>query len=163
MSTVKAKVAQAQGAIIDALIGCETQIAAMYEGFAQIFPETGVFWSEIAAEERRHAAALQTMHAILAHGNLFRDIGRFDQAQFKILAGCMDEISESVARKEITSEQALAAALRVECSLIECRFYKDVTSDAPEFTRICNALRDDTERHISKLTSMSAKAQTAGR
>ena len=163
MHSIRAKIAAAQGQILDALIGCESQTAAMYEGFAVLFPDSSLLWSELAAEERQHAKVLEAMHAVLARGNLFQNIGRFEQAKMKALHDLLETVNRKVLTGKTTLAEAVAAAVKVERSFVESHFYKVVLSDAPEFTAMCKTLQAEEERHFARINDVfqnGARVQT---
>ncbi|MEI6211063.1 MAG: hypothetical protein WCR06_05505 [bacterium] len=151
MSSVFTEVIGAQRRILDSLVDCESRIEALYQKFAVAFPRFAEFWEGLACEERRHVHALKSMHSFLERGQLFQNIGRFDQQKVDGLLAILEEADQNVTTDKMESSEAFAMALRLECSLVESRFYVDVTSDAPAFSAVCRVLRAETEQHVAKL------------
>ena len=157
MSSIKGEVLRSQGRILDMLIDCESQLAVLYESFAVAFPRFAAFWRKLAGEEHQHAEVLEGLHFILARGFLFNDIGRFSQEKLKPMRVILDEASHKVASAKMQAIEAFTTALQLEHSLVESRFYAEVTSDAPEFAIRCKVLQTETEAHIQWLEAIIAK------
>jgi rubrerythrin len=151
MKTVREEVVRSQHRILDTIEECEILVAMMYEKFAAAMPVLSGFWSELAADERRHAKVLKALHTILDRGHLFHGIGRFDQAKITEVRHFLARVDRRVAKGRLTRLDAAASALRVECMLVDGRFYSTVTTDAPEFLAVCKMLQKEEERHLARL------------
>jgi hypothetical protein len=151
MSTIKESVLSAQGHILDSLVACESQIAALYEAFAAAFPAAATFWQRMAREERQHSQALDQLHRMLARGHLFQNIGRFNEESLAGMRSTMTEAGQELAAKRMDLAASYAVAMKLECSLLECCFYATVTSDAPEFQAVSQILREETQQHVRRL------------
>ncbi len=157
MSSVKDAVLSAQGRIIDALVDCEGRIATVYEKFAAAFPMHAPFWQRLARDERQHTQALDHLHALLARGHLFQNIGRFSEENLATLRTIMADAEKALSAGRLTADAAFAVSMKLECSLLESRFYVSVSSDAPEYQAVSRILQAETEQHIQRVRAEMAK------
>ena len=155
MRSIRHEIEKSQGAILETLAVCEDRIGATYEAFAGIFPQFAEFWSKLANEERRHAQMLKNLRIFLAHGHLFRNIGRFSPERIQALQMLLDEIHQTLATGKMTASEAFAAAMKLECSLVDGRFYNEVSSDAPEYATVAKAMLNETNEHIARIHQRS--------
>ena len=116
----------------------------------------------LVREEIRHAQLLEGLHSILDRGFLIHDIGRFDQERMKEFQALLDDARQRVSSGAMDEAGAFATALQVEHSLLESRFYAEVSSDAPEFAAVCKVMQDETEQHIAKLQAALEQKTGAG-
>lgn len=146
-----ALVIKAQTEILEALIAMEQAGALLYNTYAELLPDQSALWSRLSAEENGHASMLERLEEMLKKGSLFRNLGQFG---LKDIRKTIDEIlnQELLARRNgTTSRAALIYALKLECAMAECQFYKTVDSDAPEFKIIAARLVEHTNEHINRL------------
>jgi hypothetical protein len=161
MSSVKDAVLLAQGQIIDALVDCERQLADLYEKFAAAFPPHAAFWHRLAQEERQHSQALDHLHALLARGHLFQNIGRFNEENLAGTRAILAGAEQALTTRRLESDEAFALALKLECTLLESRFYVSVSSDASEYQAVSTILHTETQQHIKRLHTEMGKGAGA--
>jgi|GEM_PF-1157581 len=156
--TTRLTVAKAQHEIIDGLVTCESMVAGLYRTYATLFPESMAFWSEIAHEEESHARLLQGLHAYLDQGYTFFNIGQFNQKSIHPVRKEIEGFSQSAKAGKATPRDAFSAALTIESSLLDARFYSTVTSSSPNYQRVADVLSKSTERHVDAIRNMLHKS-----
>ena len=129
------------------MIELEEAIAALYEWYATFCPWEPEFWRQTAREERDHATTLKGLHRFLDQGILFQNIGRFDVA----LMQAMIEEVRGLVGKRCPMAAALNAAVKIESSLLDSRFYEVVTSDSRDFQLVAEFLSESTRAHAQSI------------
>ena len=151
MQSVKEEVGDAQGALLAALADCEDQVGATYEAFAVAFPGDSAFWNQLADEEHDHCRRLKNLRIFLVSGHLFSHIGRFTAAEVQHLQHLLAQINQKLKASELSMAESYASALKLECTLVDGRFYKVVGSDAPEYAAFCIAMVAESNQHILRI------------
>lgn len=152
--SVNNTIIKAQQRIVDRLVEWEELVGKLYLRYAERFPDQGPTWRQLAREEQTHAAALGAIRKMLDAGHLLENVGQFDG---DIIEQEVDEVRAALQRAEhpnLQLHEAVATAREIEHSVIESQFYDTVTCSAPDFQRIAQRLRGDTQRHIDKLRSL---------
>jgi len=144
---VKNKIIEAQRKIIDALAGCENNIGLLYEKYASRFPEMKQQWSSLSKAEKMHANLLKTMHRILDKGSVFYNLGKFSDVAIQPMITIINSALKEADAPDLTSDDAITAALKIESSIMDAHFYDIVASDAPEFRIIAERLSGETKQH----------------
>jgi hypothetical protein len=154
---MKDLIIQSQRKILNDLAAHESMIGELYDMYAAMHPQSSSMWSALAKEERGHASMLTAMNKLLDNGNLFWNLGEFAGAnvaeQFAVIHTAL-----SWARgMKMSESECLKTALRIETLLLESKFYSVVTSEAKEFTYVCQALSRETEKHLQQLKDKIAE------
>jgi len=145
------KIKAAQATILDGLISLEETASRMYNTYDDLLPDTDHFWGKLAAEEMQHAAMLRKLHETLEAGNIFYNLGQFDNNELATQIEFMTNKEFEARKYGITAQTALKYALAVEHFMAESSFYDIVDSDSEEYKIVAKRLRELTEKHISKL------------
>lgn len=142
---------QAQRDILQCLVALEENASMLYTIYQNKFPDYADFWTKYAAEEMQHASMIKSLFNYLEKGHLFKKIGAFDKEQLiKEIEFIMD--TQNKARQsEITMDDAVNTALKLEIMLSESSFYKEVESSAPEYQHVCQRMMELLEKHKQKL------------
>ncbi len=135
--------------VVEALAEHEEAMSALYNAFAQRYPETGDLWKTLCAEE-------------YAHGKLLRSLpGRVDEAGLRTFVAArsvdLDEVRAETKRlvnlAQLTADaglplqEAFRTAVHLEDSLIESHVFVVTDEDSPEVAEVLGTLREQTERH----------------
>ena len=167
---MKDQIIEAQRKVLNDLAAHELTISELYDLYAAMHPQNSSLWSALAKEEQMHSSMLTSLNKLLDDGNLFWNIGQFSN---KIVAEELAAVHDAMnqARNNNPSEtECLEAAIRIEASLLESKFYSVVTSDAKDFAFVCQALSRATEMHLQHLkdkliengTSLRSKPEWPG-
>ena len=147
----KAAVQKAQREILQNLVRWESSISALYHEYSRLFPVMADFWSTLSQEETAHAHLLQALEKTLDEGHIFWNIGHFGpEAVHHETVQVEEAINRAMAAK-VSAREAVFAAVKIEASLLESRFYNVVKSDAPEFERVARKLTKATEDHVARI------------
>ncbi len=161
----KEKIIQAQTEIINNLANCETAIAELYATYSEIFPDRKDFWLNLSGKEKHHAALLQSLRKQLSNGNIFYNIGRFDQNSIQSLLNTIQSANALAKENNASQSQAIRTALSIESSVVDAHFYDIVKSDAAEFKIIADKLSTDTYDHVktvrNKMLELEARQKTS--
>jgi hypothetical protein len=145
--------------VVEALAEHEEAMSALYNAFAQRYPETGDLWKTLCAEE-------------YAHGKLLRSLpGRVDEAGLRTFVAArsvdLDEVRAETKRlvnlAQLTADaglplqEAFRTAVHLEDSLIESHVLVVTDEDSPEVAEVLGTLREQTERHQRHLAESLSK------
>jgi hypothetical protein len=154
---MKDLIIQSQRKILNDLAAHEAMIGELYDMYAAMHPQSSAMWSALAKEERGHSSMLTSLNKLLDNGSLFWNLGEFAGAnvaeQFRVIHTA---VNWARGMKQSESE-CLRTALSIESSLIDSKFYSVVTSEAKEFTYVCQALSRATEKHLQQLKDKIAE------
>lgn len=154
---MKDLIIQSQRKILNDLAAHEAMIGELYDMYAAMHPQSSSLWSALAKEERIHSSMLTSLNKLLDKGSLFWNLGEFAgenvAEQFAVIHTAM---SWARGMKQSESE-CLKTALHIETLLLESKFYSVVTSEAKEFTYVCQALSRETEKHLQQLKDKIAE------
>lgn len=148
------QVIASQRKILASLAAWETRIGELYDTYAKLYPRNRRLWQALAAEERQHAELLLSLNQELDEGHLFWDIGRFGEDAIAPYMDFVNEAIEKVLSNSLSESEIMETALAVEGSLLEAKFYVEVTSDSPRFVHIAKALVNATEHHVGRLKTV---------
>ena len=154
---MKDRIIQAQRQILNDLAAHESMIGELYDMYATMHPQSSSMWSALAKEEREHSSMLTAMNKLLDNGNLFWNLGGFAGAnvaeQLTVIHTAVDRARNS----KPSESECIETAVRIEASLLDSKFYSVVTSEAKDFTYVCQALSRETEKHLQQLKDKIAE------
>lgn len=148
---VRDSVARAQKDILGKVIERELQVARLYDGFSESFPELSELWSSLAKEERGHASILKKMETYIDDGHFLWNLGRLREEVFQDEDQLVLDIQRDFDQGKLNPSNALMAAVRIENSLLDSKFYDVVSCDLPEFKETAERLRYSEEQHMNRL------------
>ncbi len=129
----------------------ELVIAALYDKFGDIFPESKKVWQAFATEERRHAKWIGALQAHLKGETVTFEQTRMTIQSATIAIEYIERQIESLGKNRIDLEKALIIALDIEKSLMESAFFKVFKLGGPKANSIRSRLMEATEAHIKRL------------
>ena len=145
---LKKSISAAQRHFIDLLADMEQQLAVLYATYGEAFPQTSAFWQSLAREETKHSEYLKSLHRFLDAGNLFFNLGAFNEKVIGLHVAAVREALAAAKQHGVAEKAALVTALSFEKSILESKFYDIVKSDGTEFSVIAGHLSKDTQRHV---------------
>jgi len=158
-SPTQENIGTAQRRIIEKMAGIETSLSGLYRIYAEKFPVLSELWTSLAREEEGHAKKLQSLVAVLDEGFLFKDIGRFGEAQFQPVVQSIAKAKQAAMQAALDPAQALNTTLSLEASFLETRFYEIVNSDDPAFQKVAGLLSSETRNHINRTMTHITQAK----
>ena len=147
----------AEAEIVGLYIDLELKIARLYALFADRYPGHTGFWSSLARDENRHAAAIRDMWNRTRSGTAVFSPGRFRAGILRMFGAYLDEVLLSAAAKPAPLVSALGIARDLENAFIEKQALGIFDGDAPEVGRLLQKLRGETARHAAQLDKMWRK------
>ncbi len=151
-----------QGNMIGNLVALEEAAAALYRTYASRLDEHAPFWSKIAAEEMQHAAVLRKLYDVLERGNVFYNVSRFSGDEIHGEIDLLLNLEYSARFEVLSHHKALNEALKIERLLVESKFYKAVSSDAPEFRFLAERMVKQSQEHVRRLEDEVGRAIDMG-
>lgn len=125
----------------------ELNISALYSIYAQKFPEKQAFWERLSNEEISHANSIRnekiTIDAIVET--------KFTHGVVNYIMSFVLEEIKKTKREEITHQDALHTALRIERSMLEKKCFDIFTPTNETIKKIFLKLNAETEHHIQVL------------
>lgn len=149
--SIKTEIKDSQRDLVDQLAQCELLLAELYATYADSFAETAPFWLSLSREERTHERFLKSLHKLLDAGEMFYNLGRFNE---QAMLTFTKELKSSLAlaqQKTISQAKAFETALFLENSVIDGHFYDLAKNDAHGFAVVADHLAKDTDRHRKQL------------
>ncbi len=129
----------------------EETIAQLYSLFADKFPEFQLFWSELVKEETKHAAWIKRLYTEAEKGRLVIKPYRFN---LTAVQNQVKHIEDEIARAKIKGYSiinALSAALNLETSLLEFKYFEVFDSFSPEMKHRFSEIAEETKNHLTKV------------
>jgi rubrerythrin len=137
--------------LVESLARNEENIARLYEAYAQRFPESAEFWSDLAAEEMGHAAWIRDLASRAAEGVVHISRERFKQEPINSFERYLRDEIERTQKEQMLLVTALSIALSIEQALLERRFFEVFESDSVELKRLFEKMAVSVEEHIRKV------------
>jgi len=156
---IQVKVVEAQRKIIDDLARCEEAICRLYALYSEKLPDLADFWSDLSEKESVHAKLLRSMHKQIDKGEIFHNIGRFDQRSISSFLAKLDEAADFANTQPITPMESIETALAIESSVLDAHFYDIVKSDAKEYKILAGRLSEDTHAHVKSVQTKMRELQ----
>lgn len=136
------------------MIKQESLLAKLYKLFAEQFPEHRETWSELAAEEKKHANWLRQLGDAVEKGIVGFEEGRFKAPALKIYIAHLEQIIARAEKKELTLTSAVSYTVDFERSLIEKNVFTHFDSASEQARSVLNRLKSETEAHIQKIQTI---------
>ncbi|MCX7919292.1 MAG: hypothetical protein N3A72_06745 [bacterium] len=130
------------------LATAETKVGELYESCSHIWKIDAQLWSEIAREERNHAAAIEKMQQMVSTSpEQFTLAEPFTPIALQTFIHMVNEIIKKVNAGQLTREKIFAIALDIEKSVIETKYNRLVKTDHAEYTQLVEQIVAETLIH----------------
>jgi rubrerythrin len=136
---------------VQTLIYHELTIAALYETYASLFPESEVLWRAYAEEERLHAKWLQKLHGYLKEERVSFEQTRLTAESTQASITYIKNQIQKAVNEPPDLHQCLNVALDIEKSLLESAFFRVFKLNVPEAQKLRTQLESATQSHIAGL------------
>ncbi len=140
--------------IVDLYVAQELRMARLYTLYADRYPDHIGFWTSLAEQERRHAAAIRNLWNRTRSGGANFNPGRFRSGILRMFIGYLDKVYAKAKAERAPLLGALAVARDIENAMIEKKALGIFEGDAPEVQRLLERLHKDTARHAAQLDLM---------
>jgi rubrerythrin len=135
-------------------IAIETGIAAIYRGFARMFPEAKDFWSNLAMEEENHAAILTIAAEYEKRGRLPVSLAPRSWSQIRETLELLSTVRKSIEGANVSLQEALEIALRLEAATREYHLLQVKASETNSvILAALQSLAIDNGWHVQKIDS----------
>lgn len=136
-----------QEKIISLMIRQENLLAALYQRFAEKFPEYKEFWNHLAIDEKKHAGWLEQLRA-----GAQKKVVLFSESRVKTytMETLVQGVEEKLNRAELdgfNARQALACTIDLERSLIEKNVFSHFEGMTPKASSVMKFLAQETKGH----------------
>ena len=132
--------------IVEMLAKNEDKLSSLYAAYAHSFPSRKDFWNGLALEEVSHGKWVRTLVKRVEEGTVQIGNDRFN-------VDMMNDFYKTVQQHQTENSQgvsllaALTAAIELEKTMIEKKFFEVFQGDAPELQTLLLALEYSTENH----------------
>jgi len=137
--------------LLDEMEAVEFAAADLYRRFAGSFPADRVFWQGLAEDEDGHARMVSELRDALRRNGAPFEVVRGNTAVLATFRRGIEQHQLRLQRGEIGRQSALFIARDLEKTLIERAFFGAIRSDKPEFRRVQDRIRGETEGHFERL------------
>lgn len=137
--------------VMELLAKNEEIVSQLYELFKKKFPAYRKFWNSLSKEELIHAGWIKKIYPEVESGKFTFNKDRFS---IKLIQNSIDYVADKIVkfkRKHLSFREALEAALEIEITFPESKFYEVYDTDSKKLKRLLTALRDAFEKHRDKL------------
>lgn len=133
--------------ILDLFKENEMNISALYSLYAQNIPEKSAFWEKLSNEEIAHA--IQLGREQKGDGEVVEN--KFSRGVIRHVMDFVLEETEKARKTEVTHQDALRSALRIERSLLEKKCFNLFTPSGGTLQAVFSELNEESERHVKIL------------
>ena len=137
--------------VVEAMAKNEESVSRLYQAYADKFPAQKAFWSGLAADEMTHAAWIRGLQAKMREGSLSISRDRFKIQPVRGFTAYLERELASAREPGMSPINALSAALYIEESIIEQRFFEVFVADAEDLKRVLADLANSTKAHLEKV------------
>ncbi len=131
----------------------ETSSIKIYRELSRLFPEAGVLWDYLEAEEEEHAESLIKGYVFEGDGTFPEKIVPHSSPLYNEALHLARDIKESIAKRKVSSlHKALEAALALEKSKAGTYLYdlQEQKTDR-EIISYLQKFHDDEKRHLQRI------------
>jgi len=145
--------------VVEALAEHEEAMSALYNSFAQRYPEVGDLWKTLCAEEYAHGKLLRSLPERVDEAGLqaFVAARSIDLDEVRADTKLLVNLAQITAAAGLPLQEAFRTAVHLEGSLIESRVFVVTAEDSPEVTAVLSTLEEQTERHQKHLSESLSK------
>ncbi len=137
----------------------EEEIGELYKLYARLLPQYKDLWLELSAEEMNHAKWIRDFAKGIEEGALIINTKRFPAAAFNTYHEYLQGAMEKADTRGIEPIQAFTAALYIEKSLIELKFWEVIDTGSEDFDKVALRLREATNGHVKKIEEYWSKVK----
>lgn len=141
----------------------ELVIAALYDRFGDLSPESKETWKSFADEERLHARWIDVLHAHLNDETISFEQTRMTTQSTTIAIEYIERQITPLEKGPIDLGKDMAMAVDIEKSLLESAFFKVFKLSGPKAETIRSRLMAATEAHIKRLTDWQIEIKIASK
>lgn len=131
----------------------ELTVAALYETFASVLPESREAWLVFAAEERLHAQWIGALHTHLKDGRISFEQTRFTVRSVQTAITYIEGQIARLAPRKIDLSQSLHIAIGIEKSLLESAFFRVFDLSGDQARKVRARLIEATRTHLDHLVA----------
>lgn len=128
----------------------EMNIAALYSLYAQKIPDKSAFWEKLSGEEIAHAASIGNKKTDEDQENSIIE-NKFSRGIIRYVMDFVLQETEKAQQGEISHEDALRTALRIERSVLEKKCFEMFSPSSEKIKAVFQRLNKDSERHVEVL------------
>ena len=141
--------------VVEALAEHEEAMSALYNAFAQRYPEVGDLWKTLCAEEYAHGKLLRSLPGRVDEAGLqaFVTARHVDLDELRVATKRLVNLAQLAADAGLPLQEAFRTAVHLEDSLIESQVFVVTDEDSPEVAEVLGALQEQTERHQKHLAA----------
>jgi hypothetical protein len=139
--------------VVEALAAHEEAMSALYDAFAQAYPEFGDLWKTLCAEEYAHGKLLRSLPARVDDAGLqaFVASRSIDLDGVRVDTKRLGDLARIAADAGLPLQEAFRTAVHLEDSLIESQVFVVTDADSAEVAEVLGTLKEQTERHQKHL------------
>jgi hypothetical protein len=140
-----------QIATLQALAKNEEAVAALYEAYAEAFPDYRDLWSNLSQAELDHAAWLRALSSLVEEGSVYFVRDRLTPEAIRTTIEYVQQGLAAAEHRWPSLIQALSMARDLERGLVERRFFEVFDEEPVELRRVMRDLSAATEEHIGTI------------
>ncbi len=139
--------------VTEKLLSFELILAKLYDTFAERFPEQQQFWLDIARQEKGHAKVLRKFDRFISERPDMANVvlGRFPLNLIKSTHDRIQDFIDQANDPDFTLVKALEAAVQIERTIIEQKFYEVYDSDNEQIKILLTLLTEESIQHAQKI------------
>jgi rubrerythrin len=138
----------------------ENRIKKLYLLYARAFPEQKKDWEKLAAEEKKHAAALLELSEKFDTQDSFIKVSPYALKILNYTRRFLDSQIMRIEKRKINSQQAIVVAIRLELSMLDKKSFDIFTPASEEIKIVLARLNRETKEHATRLQRMLSQITT---
>ena len=136
---------------IEILAELQEAMGNIYHIYSERSPDFNQFWSQLADDKFRHVIWISTLLNGVKQGKVRLKRDRFHMEAIRAALQFVRR-QISLAQKHSGSfKQAFPAAVSIETTILDKKFFEAFESDSPELRELTCKLQEETKNHLEKL------------
>lgn len=139
---------------LEVMVEIENSLSEFYQKCAELYPESGEFWSDLSQDEKYHAQVLMTLtKATLTRAKHFEPGKSFGTGSLRTFLNQARANWERLCSSPMTERDVLMIAYHMEATLVEQKYTEVLKTDKPEYLEALEKIVVATKKHREKLVS----------
>jgi len=145
-------------AIIDLLAFQEYKLSVLYNEYGNKFPEKSSLWNKLVKDELEHKKLIRGLYDIVKEGQLYFNAMVLKVSNIENHIKTIEKLIKNAQEdSNLTSEEAINTALKIENSMIDQGLFTYFSGDSKILKNALNQLTRGTEEHYNLLLEASNK------
>ena len=148
--------------IVELLAQHEEALSALYRTYADKFIDYEQFWEGLVQDELKHAQWIRAVKPKVEEGSVIVNEDRFPAAGIQESIQHIKNLNNKAEELDITLEEALQTAAKLEKGLIDLKFFEAFEGDPEALKNLLSSLKSATQYHYQMVYETWTKVRDSG-